>query len=181
MTGNGMGIKSLRPGLKNPRKATTYSVYRSLGDQKEIKMNANNKTVRIFDDVKINVKIKLSALWVTLMLFYIYADILGFYTPGNIEKIASGMIGGVQITEIFLVVMAVWMAIPSAMVFLSLSLKAHANRWVNIIVGLVSIFILGATFFAGEVSIRYTFQAALEAVLMAWIVWQAWKWPRQDA
>ena len=144
-------------------------------------MGTNKTTARTLGDVKVNVKIKLSALWVTLMLFYIYADILGFYTPGNIEKVASGEIGGVQISEGFLFVMALWMAIPSVMVFLSLALKANANRWANVIVGIISIVILGATFFAGDISARYTFQAAIEAVLMALIVWQAWTWPRQEA
>jgi hypothetical protein len=94
-------------------------------------MNTNKKTVSTLGDVKINVKIKLSALWVTLMLFYVYADILGFYTPGNIEKVVSGEIGGVQINEGFIFVMAIWMALPSVMVFLSLTLKAKANRRVN--------------------------------------------------
>ena len=131
-------------------------------------------------DVKINVKLKLSALWVTLMLFYIYADIVGFYTPGHIEKVVSGEIGGIQITNAFLFVMAIWMAIPSVMVFLSLMLKANVNRWVNIIVGIVSMVVLGATFFAGEISARYTFQAVLEGVLIALIVWHAWKWPKQE-
>jgi hypothetical protein len=139
-------------------------------------MITNKKTARILEDVKINVKIKLSALWVTLMLFYIYADILSFYTPGNVEKVVSGEIGGIQITEGFLFVMAIWMAIPSVMVFLSLTLKANANRWVNIIVGIVSIVVLGATFFVGEFSARYTFQAIVEGVLIALIVWYAWKW-----
>ena len=129
--------------------------------------------------MKINVKIKLSALWVTLMLFYIYADIVGFYSPGNIEKVMSGEIGGIQITEGFLFVMAIWMAIPSVMVFLSLTLKANANRWVNIIIGIVSIVVLGATFFAGEFSARYTFQAIVEGVLIVLIVWYAWTWPKQ--
>jgi hypothetical protein len=144
-------------------------------------MNTNKETAKTLEDVKVNVRINLSALWVTLMLFYIYADILGFYTPGNIEKVVSGEIGGIQITEGFLFVMAIWMAIPSIMVFLSLTLKANANRWANIIVGIVSFLALGATFFAGEVSARYTFQAIAEGVLIALIVWQAWKWPTQEA
>ena len=141
-------------------------------------MDTNKHAVSILDDVKIDVKIKLSALWITLMLFYIYADILGFYTPGVIENVISGEIGGIQITQVFLFVMAIWMAIPSVMVFLSLALKAKANRWVNIIVGLLSIFILAATFFVGEFSIRYTFQAIIEAVLMVMLVWYAWNWPK---
>jgi len=144
-------------------------------------MNTNNKTARTLEDVKINVKIKLSALWVTLMIFYIYADILGFYTPGNIEKVVSGELGGVQITEGFLFIMAIWMAIPSVMVFLSLTLKANANRWVNFITGIVSIVVLAATFFVGEFSARYTFQAIVEGVLIALIVWLVWKWPKQQS
>ena len=73
-------------------------------------MATNNNTARPLEDLKIDIKMKLSALWVTLMLFYIYADILGFYTPGNIEKVVSGDIGGIQITEGFLLVMAIWQA-----------------------------------------------------------------------
>lgn len=34
-------------------------------------MDTKLKTKKIFEDAKVNVKIKLSALWVTLMLFYI--------------------------------------------------------------------------------------------------------------
>jgi hypothetical protein len=144
-------------------------------------MIADNNTARVLDDVKINVKLKLSAIWVTLMLFYIYADILGFYTPGTIENVVSGEIGGVQITEGFLLVMAIWMAVPSVMVFLSLALKAKVNRWVNIVAAIVSMLVLGATFFAGEFSVRYTFQAVVEGVLMLLILWYAWKWPTKDA
>jgi hypothetical protein len=138
------------------------------------------KTARVLENVRIDGKIKLSALWVTLMLLYIYADILGFYTPGTIEQVMSGDVGGIQITAGFLVFMAVWMAIPSVMVFLSLTLKAAANRWVNIITGTISMVVLGATFFAGELSVRYAFQAVVEGVLMIWIIWQAWKWPKQE-
>ena len=42
-----------------------------------------NKEIAELEDVPINVKIKLAALWATLMFLYTYGDILGFYTPGN--------------------------------------------------------------------------------------------------
>jgi hypothetical protein len=142
-------------------------------------MNTNKNTTRLAD-VRINVKIKLSALWVTLMLFYIYAEILGFYTPGIIENLIEGEIGGIQITEIILFVMAVWMAIPSVMVFLSLTLKSSVNRWINLIVGFLSLLVLGATFFAGEISARYAFQAIVEAMIIVFILGQAWKWPEEQ-
>jgi hypothetical protein len=114
------------------------------------------------------------------MFLYTYGDILGFYTPGILEQLMSGEAEGIQITELFLFVMAIWMAIPSLMVFLSLALNANANRRANIVIGIVSAIALGATFFAGQFSVRYALHAIVEGVLIALIVWQAWKWPIQE-
>ncbi|MFX0202463.1 MAG: DUF6326 family protein [Candidatus Hodarchaeota archaeon] len=132
------------------------------------------------EDVKINVKIKLSALWVTLMFFYIYADILGFYAPGILEEIIAGEVEGIQITQVFLLASAILMAIPSVMVFLSLTLPYPVNRWANIILGIAHIGILGVTFFIGEISAYYLFDAIVEGILLILIVWYAWKWPKQE-
>ena len=90
----------------------------------------------------------------------------------NTNKKATNVLEDVKIN--------VKMAIPSVMVLLSLVLNAKANRLVNIIIGIVSIVVLGATFFAGDVSSRYTFQAIVEGVLIGSIIWLAWKWPKQE-
>ena len=144
-------------------------------------MNSNRKTARILEDVKVNVKIKLSLLWVTLMFFYIYADILGFYRPGFIEQIIAGEIGEVGIP----ITLVPWLGLittapPSVMVFLSLTLKAKANRWANIIVGIVYLGVLGGFFLMGENPAWYIVYNIVEGVLIALIVWYAWKWPKQE-
>ncbi|NVM19321.1 MAG: hypothetical protein HWN80_16565 [Candidatus Lokiarchaeota archaeon] len=130
------------------------------------------------EDVKINVKFKLSALWIALMFFYIYADILGFYAPGHIAALMTGEIGGIQITQEFLLLSAILMVIPSLMVFLSLSLPAKANRVANIIIGIVLALVLGMTFFVGEISAYYLLFGILEGVDLVLIVWKAWNWPK---
>ena len=144
-------------------------------------MNTNNKTARSLEDVKINVKIKISALWVTLMFFYIYADILGFYAPGNIEELLSGEIAGIKMTQGVLLGSTILMAIPSVMVFLSLIMKAKANRLVNIIVGIVYIGVLAGTFLTGRNPAYYIVYAIGKAVFISLIVWHAWKWPKKEA
>ena len=53
-------------------------------------MNSNKKTATILEDVKITVKIKLSAIWVTIMFVYIYVDIFRFYKPGGYRGYSSG-------------------------------------------------------------------------------------------
>ncbi len=142
-------------------------------------MNSNKKTARIVEDVKINVKIKLSALWVAVMLCYIYGDLFTFYKPGIIaEIVAREAPSGSQIS---LVGAAVLMAIPAIMVFLSLALKAKANRWANIILGIIYTGAMLFTIFLPGAWAYYILLGIVEVVLTALIVWSAWKWPKQEA
>ena len=135
--------------------------------------------VRILEDVKINVKIKLLALWAAVMFIYLYVDIFGFYRSGLIEEIIAGEVAGIQITQVFLLGALILMIIPSLMVFLSLALPAKVNRWVNIIVGIAYIVVV-LGFLPGETYAFYIFGSIVEAVLLLLVVWYAWKWPTQE-
>jgi len=147
---------------------------------REIPHRTNQKTIRVFEDVKVNVKLKLSALWIALMFLYTYADILGFYAPGNIEELISGEIAGIQMTQGLLLGSAILMVIPSVMIFLSLALQAKANRLVNIVVGMVYIVVLGSTFLPGRNPAYYILFAIIKAALLVMVVWLAWKWPKKE-
>ena len=143
-----------------------------------------NTNARVLEDVKINIKIKLAALWVALMFLYIYADILTFYQPGIIEEIISGKIVGIQINQVFLLGAAILLAIPGIMVCLSLTLKAKANRWANIILGIFHAGVLLTTMFIPietmESYAHHIFYLIAEAVFIILIVWCAWKWPNSE-
>ncbi len=140
-------------------------------------MNSDKKTTRILEDVKINVKIKLAALWATVMFIYVYVDIFGFYRPGIIEEIIAGEVAGIQINQVFLLGALILMIIPSLMVFLSLALPAKVNRWVNIIVGIAYIVVV-LSFIPGETYAFYIFGSIVESLLLLLVVWHAWKWPK---
>jgi len=90
-------------------------------------------------DTGIDVKVKLSVLWICLMFFYLYNDVLSFYRKDIVEGVLSGDFGAIQVTPDFLLAGAILMAIPVFMVFLSLALPAKFNRWTNIIVGVFHI------------------------------------------
>ena len=132
-----------------------------------------------FEDSKVNVKIKLSALWITLMFSYSYADVLGFYSPGNLAEILTGEIGGVPLTQEMLLAMAGLMALPIVMVFLSLLLMPKVNRVLNIIVGVFQIVVLFATFL-NTITAYYIVLAGIELVCLLLIVYFAFKWPKQE-
>ncbi|MCJ7814202.1 MAG: DUF6326 family protein, partial [Candidatus Atribacteria bacterium] len=76
-------------------------------------MNSEKKTATILEDVKINIKIKLSALWATVMFIYLYVDIFGFFKPGVIEDAIAGKVWTFQITQVWLLGVIILMTIPS--------------------------------------------------------------------
>ena len=138
---------------------------------------------QILEDRQVNVKVRLALLWVALMFFYIYNDIFSMYQPGHVAQLVEGQLEGVQFTQTLLIGAAVLMAFPSFMVLLSLTLKARANRLVNIIVGILHVLVLLGTQFVGEGEVWFYWRLyeLLEAVFIVLIIWTAWKWPTQPA
>ncbi len=131
-------------------------------------------TKRMLDDVKVNVKWKISALWCALMFLYIYADFFASLQPEHLELI--------DITQWLLLFGAISMTIPSVMIFLSLLLKPRVNRWANIILGIVYTGLNISTLISFEEPWAYfIFYSSVELALSLLIVWYAWKWPKQEA
>ena len=63
-------------------------------------MKPNKNAASTFEDVKINVKIKLSALWIAVMFLYVYADFKALLQPGLIELIIAGeLLISIKITQ----------------------------------------------------------------------------------
>ena len=137
------------------------------------------KTAGMLEDRRVNVKVILALLWVALMFFYLYNDIFSMYQPGHVAELLEGQLEGVQFTQTMLVGAAGLMALPIFMILLSLTLKARANRLVNIIAGIFHILLLVGTQFVGESAswFYWRFYELLEVVFLLLIIWTAWKWP----
>lgn len=120
-----------------------------------------------------DVKRKLSTLWIVVMFNMVFADILSFMIPGSLQEIMTGYAGSVKITQEVMLVFAVLLEIPIAMIILSRVLKHGANRWANIIASVVTIaYVVGG----GSAYLHYYFFATIEVVCMLLIVWYSWKW-----
>jgi hypothetical protein len=147
-----------------------------MGEKKNVK-DQSRKAKPTLEQLRIPTQVKLAGLWVTVMFMYIYVDIIGFFQPGVVEDILVGKVWVFDITQTWLLSSVMLMTIPALMVVLSLTLPAKANRYANVGVGAFQIFVaLG--FIAGEINAYYLFGSAVEAVLLSWVVWTAWKWPR---
>jgi general stress protein CsbA len=133
-----------------------------------------------FEDVRIGVRLKISALWVAMLFLFAYGDIFGFFRPGQIEEVAGGRISGIAITQAFLFAVSVYIAIASAMVFLTLVLKPTLARWTNVVLPVLYAVSIVASVIGEEWAYFWLLSIA-EVVVLLGIVWYAWMWPRKEA
>jgi len=113
---------------------------------------------------------RISTLWIVVMFNMAFADIVGFLQPGALQGVEGP--GGVPITQGLLMVVALLIEIPVAMIFLSRVLKRRPNRWANTVAAVItSVFVVGG----GSIELPfYAFFAAVEVACMALIVWSVW-------
>ena len=122
------------------------------------------------------VKIKLSALWVSLMLTYLLGDVLRIFSG----DFTAGAIGGMQVSQGLYLGMSAIFAIPIVMVFLSLILKPAVNRWANIILP-IFFFIFNLIGLPTYPSAYDQFLIIVGLLFNVLMVWYAWKWRTQEA
>jgi len=132
-------------------------------------------------------RIKLAVLWLFWIFGFFVHMFLALFEKGVIEQIIAGEFVGIQITSGAMLFFAIFMLVPLVMAPVSLILKDKANRWANVVVGIVytglCVFdsIGTAIFDISALSAYAILMYISHIVASALIVWYAWKWPTQKA
>lgn len=133
--------------------------------QRRPKMKTNLKTTVTKDR-----KLVLSTLWIYALFNYLYADVFTLFFNSTAQKETFAM------PQESVLVFAVLMEIAIAMVFLSRFLNYDANRWANIIAGIVQTALVTWSL-TGQTPLPFTiFFSGIEIVCTLFIVWYAWMW-----
>jgi hypothetical protein len=130
------------------------------------------------EDAKVNVRIKLSALWTSVMFCYIYADYFDLMAPGTLKSMLEGQGPIGPSTPVTLLIASLVLAIPSVMIFLSVALTPVMARWTNVVFGAAYTGIILFTMWSRAFLIFY---GVIEITLTSVVIWYAWKWPKAPA
>lgn len=141
-------------------------------------MPTPHPTTTTFDDPPMPVRAKLSAAWTSFMFFYVYVDVLGFYTPGTIADILDGKVHTFDLSQTFSVTVLAILAVPILMVLLSATLPARANRVTNLVVATLLVPFTVFNVSGGFYVYFYGLGVVLELVVLALVLRWAWTWPR---
>lgn len=125
-----------------------------------------------------NRKNLLSLLWIYLTVNYIYCDVFTLHHPKYLEAFLSGDVGGMKITEEFLLIFAVVMQIPMIMIVLSRSLTFTLNKYSNIVAGIITTSIQVFTVTMGG-TLHYMFFSFFEICTGLFIIYLAVTWKQE--
>ena len=73
-------------------------------------MSSTTEGSGVLEDVKIPVKLKLSASWAALMFLYAYGDIFAYFRPGFIEDVMAREVFAFEINQLFLLAISIYVA-----------------------------------------------------------------------
>ena len=129
----------------------------------------------MLEDFKVHTKIKLAALWASVMFCYIYADYFGLFSPGQLAIMNKGQIPPLgQSTDGVMIFVSAMMTAPSLMISLSVFLPAWPNRILNIVCGVIYTGIISVTMWSGA---HFIFYGVIEITLTLLVIALAWAWP----
>lgn len=133
---------------------------------------------RQLEDFKVNIRIKLSALWTAVMFCYIYGDYFELYVPRKVEGLLNGQ--NMLDTPEKLFVATFILTVPALMIFLSLMLSPKLTKWLNIGIGLFfTLFTLLVGISAiSEWRIFYVFLSFVESIITVIIMFKSWNWKK---
>ena len=125
----------------------------------------------------VNVRVKISALWTSMLFVFIYVDHYSLFRADIRADIEAGKISGFTINQSYLLVVTAYIAIPALMVFLSLILRPGVDRIANSALGVI----YALTIIAGAIGEwnYYILGSAIEVMSLAAIVYYAWTWPKE--
>lgn len=122
-------------------------------------------------------KALLSTIWIFAVLNYLYCDLLSLMDAPVLKQYLAGTVGGLQFTQEFLLGAGILMEISMSMVLLSRVLPYRANRWANIITGVITTAVQLVSLTLGSTPTPYYwFFSVIEIAATASIVWLAWTW-----
>ena len=145
---------------------------------------SNERNTMAFEDIRVHVRLKLFALWSSVMFFYIYADYFQLWQPGHLQGMLEGRRPFAGSPQGVLLGMSCVMAVPCLMPFLSVVLPVRLNRWLNIIFGVVYTLVMIAVVIVAIVTFNipwyfYIMYGLIEIILTLLVVWYAWTWPKE--
>lgn len=132
------------------------------------------------ESTRVSTPIQLGFLWAALMGLYIYNDYFMLYIPGTLEMMERGTMGPLgPATDGVMIGVAMLLAIPALMIYLSVGLPALLSKWLNVLLGLAYTAVEVMTLMGSP--LFYQMVVVFEIIVTILIVLVSLRWPKVEA
>ena len=131
-------------------------------------MDTNQKLITM------DMKTKLSTLWIVVLFNMLFRDIHEFARTGFLEEMLAMTSNGAQISEGLLLAAAIVLEIPIVMIFLTQILNVKVNRWANLLAAVFMIVAIIGNNLAPDLD--DLFYIGFECAALLLVIWYAWRW-----
>ena len=127
-----------------------------------------------FEPFPVNVRIKISALWTSMLFVFAYVDLFSLYRPDVRADLEAGRLFAFDVSQTFLFFTTLYILLPSLMIYLTLVMPRGINRLLNVALAAVyAVTIVGSA--VGEWA-YFVLGGAAELALLGAVVYHAWTW-----
>jgi hypothetical protein len=128
------------------------------------------------DSGRIDTRLRISALWIAVLLIFGYVDLFSLYRPDFRADLERGKVDAFDIDQTFLFFTTLYIIVPSLMIYLTLVMRPLVNRVVNGgVAAAYALSVLGSA--VGEWN-YFIVGSVVEAILLALVIHHAWTWPQ---
>ncbi|GHT78528.1 hypothetical protein FACS189464_2130 [Bacteroidia bacterium] len=121
-------------------------------------------------DKTIDTRVKLSILWIVVMVNMIFADIFTILVELVYKNTMEGLPGEVKSV---MAIAAIVTNVPILMIYFARVLPYKSNRWINIIAAIFTIiYVIGGS----SATPHYIIIASIEVIILFIIIVKSWKW-----
>ena len=130
-----------------------------------------------------NMRLTLSALWVFMVLNYLYCDVASLLDPATLKSAIAGHAAGgsITITPEFLLAAGVLMEIPMAMTLISRLSQHKLNRWANVVAAAFMALVQLGSLTVGTPELHYWFFSVIEVGTLVLIAVLALRWTDEES
>lgn len=129
------------------------------------------------DPAPVGIRVRLAATWAAMLFVFAYVDLFSLYRADTRAELEAGTMAGFPVGPTFLLLITVYVVVPSLMVAGSVLLPARVVRPLTLVLAVLFALSIAAGCI-GETNLYYLFGSAVEVVLLVVIARLARHWPR---
>jgi hypothetical protein len=133
-----------------------------------------------YDGITVNIRIKLTGLWIIYILLSLISSVFMFYQTGYITNVASGVVGSTAINQSVIMISDILAVLTLVPVFVNLFVDSiKTTKLINIVVGILCIVLKDVSGITDDSWMFNKVNGVIGIIIILFIIVTSIRWNRE--